>query len=134
MLVKNFSRHELNEDQIKALVEIFGKVEVSKPLAPFFAGAEDVAEKVNGSVSALVVPWNMILKADALNMIERGTILIAWSADENARKRGRFALRGVETFEFVNDGSGNDISFDEYKFVPTVETDFKTGEVFPYQD
>ena len=132
MLIRNFSRHDLNADQFDLLKKIFGDdVEVSPPLKPFFRSAKHLARSINGATSCLVAPSSLLLEAMAESLLDEATI-IAWVADEDARERGRFACRGMNVFWISLTGG---VVWDASQTCsPTVEQNLRTGEVFPYGD
>ena len=127
--VKNFSRHDFNADQVRVLPELFPGAELGAPLAPFFKSAEDFASKVSGTTSSVVVPMEIMLDALSAGLLADGTILITWRADEEARKRGRFASRGVAAYRLREGRWEKVVSRD---MVPTVEVGFQDGMVVPY--
>jgi len=127
--IKNFSRHDFSADQIAALEEVFPGYKLGEAENVFFKGPEDLSGHVSGEVASLVAPWDMILEALSRGLIAPGTTLIAWSADQAARKRGAHAARGMKAFRY--DGGWSIVA--EMVIEPTVEVDFKTGEVSSYQ-
>ena len=126
--VKNFSRHDFNADQVRVLPELFPGAELGAPLAPFFKSAEDFASKVSGTTSSVVVPMEIMLDALSAGLLADGTI-ISPPRDEEARKRGRFASRGVAAYRLREGRWEKVVSRD---MVPTVEVGFQDGMVVPY--
>lgn len=127
--VKNFSRHRFNGDQRCALLENNYTPE-DGARSPFFKNARDLTEQTQGEIASIVAPMGMLLEALATGHIFGwDTTIINWIADEDARKRGRFAVRGMQVFQ-VQDGKV--ILLNQVEIDPLVESDFKTGEEFPY--
>jgi hypothetical protein len=129
--VRNFSRHGFNADQEKALRKVFPGCTLGAPESPFFTDATDVGAKVSGATASLVVPWDLLLDALAEGNLAAGTTLVAWRADESARKRGRFAATAVTVFTLTAAGTWEKVTRRE--ITPTVETDFRTGETTAYE-
>ena len=127
--VQNVSRHNLNRDQIALVTEWVGsgEFEVTPPQKPFFTSAGDVVGRLSGKVSVAVVPMALLL--EAIWDLEPGTTILTFEADQAARKRGRFAASGMSVF--VWDEHGPQLTW-RRAYSPTVEQDFRTGEVFPY--
>lgn len=131
MFVHNFSRHDFNGDQVVALKQVFGEgVALGQPEAPFFKDVNDLVAKVSGEVASLVVPWDLLMEAIAGQMFAAGTTLIAWRADEAARKRGAFAAKGVTVYDLRVGGAWAKSA--QADISPTEEVNFQTGEVAPY--
>lgn len=133
-MVKNFSRHPFNTDQ-KALLTEAGYEFNDEIIAPFFRDAKDFVKQTTGEISqtiSVVAPMNILLEvlASEENQNYNATLLV-WRADEIARKRGRFATRGLQLFHILH---RKIILLASYDAIPTVENDFKTGEEFPYQE
>lgn len=127
MKIRNISQHPFNQDQVVAIQGYYGEVEVGEPEKKFFNSGVDVVETVNGGVASLVAPFELVL--DALLLGLKGQIIV-WRADANARKRASFAARGIKIYDFKGDGTF-EVAY-EAAITPTVEGDFKTGEIKPY--
>ncbi len=130
MVVQNFSRHPLSVDQVQAIRGFFDpETEISDPLNTFFKGAEDFATQVSAKVSSIVVPADILLEAQANGLLSIDTVLIFWRADEDSRKRGRFAARAMKVFSL---DIGNKWNVDIVVIQPTVESDIQTNQTFAY--
>lgn len=128
--IKNFSRHLFNADQVVALEAAGYIADEEGARAPFFTSAADFAEKVGGCIAAAVLPGDILRDCWAGEAtIPDGTILVGWRTDVAARKRGRFAVRGIVAHEW-RDGAPVRILNEE--IMPTVENDFGTGAEFNY--
>ena len=144
--VSNFSRHDLNVDQVAAIKAVLPSAQIGETLKPFFTGADDVRSKLNGKVSVAVVPGAMLLEVEADQGFAEGTVILAFEADQAARKRGRFAARGLKVFEWVEKHAyigGPFVTTPRYigpvltsetAIVPTVENNFSDGQEFPYEE
>lgn len=132
--VKNFSRHKFNSDQLDALSKKGSKMSLQRnhALSPFFKDSADLIRQTQHGICSLVAPMGLLLEAIASGNAISGwnAIIIDWVADEAARKRGRFATRGMRIFR-VDEGSVELIH--SATFDPEVENDYKTGEEFPYE-
>lgn len=84
---------------------------------------------MSAKVSSVVVPGDILLEAIATKKIETDTVLIFWVADEEARKRGRHASRGMKVFSL---DITNEWRVDKIDISPSVELDMKTNEAFSY--
>lgn len=145
--VLNFSRHPFNSDQVNALQDA-GYDYDPAPRKPFFKDGADFLGQVKGCVASAVVPSHILL--DALQIMSRpgnhdwsgsSITLISWTADQDARSRGRFATTGMVVTSIQAgpqcdncwvDGNnaitvGITLTVD---ITPTVENDFKTGQEF----
>lgn len=138
MLVQNCSRHNLNSDQITALRVIFGDdVEVSPPKNPFWELSQEFIDDVWGTAAAVVVPDHILLEVLSMKPQhfpnEEMTQIISWVADKAARLRGHYACAGVKVFNLVPTNQGLVVEVKKRLEVdPSVEVDFRTGEVMPY--
>jgi len=148
-MIYNYSRHDLNADQLAALEVAFGEVEVSPPLNPFFVSAEDVKKKLDGKTSVAVIPGALLLEVMTGDGFRAGTTIVVFRADQSARKRGRFAAIGMQVFQwqeinlpmtwgepFAVEGGCSVVKpvlIHKSEITPTVEQDFRTGELFPYE-
>ena len=129
MEVKNFSRHGFSTDQRTVLVEMFPGTELGAPQAPFFKGSEDFGAKVSGTTSSVVVLMEILLDALSEGLLEDGTVLLTWRADEAAKKRARFAARGIAAYRL---GGGRWEKILSRSIEPTVEVGFQDGKEVPY--
>lgn len=158
MKIENYLRHPFNIDQVDAIRRVFPDAEIGKPLKPFFDDASDFIAKVGGKTSSAVVPGDIFRDCWARQSfgsmyddpsgsgIPVNTVIIGWRTDLEARKRGRFAVRGIVVHEWqkvifsANCAGEPDcygaivmpVEIIRVDLVPTVESDFRTGEEFPY--
>jgi hypothetical protein len=135
MKIQNFSRHELNTDQKEAILDAFPRATFGPALAPFFKDASDLASKINGKTSVAVIPGALLLDTIAGQMIASGTSILVFDLDQAARKRGRFAARGLKVFEFVVGVPSGIVQLHRTwhkTIVPTIENSFSDGEEFVY--
>lgn len=129
LLVINNSRHEFNDDQVRALrANGFDPEEQAR--SPFFNDAQDLADEIAHRVTHTIFPGDLLLECWADGLIPDGTVLIKWRADDAARARGRFAARGLVMFEWRD---GRPVVVLDDAIQPTVEVDLRTGEQFEYQ-
>jgi hypothetical protein len=99
--------------------------------APFFQSAADFVEQIGGKVVSAVLPGDILRDCWAGEaVIPDGTVLVGWRTDQSARKRGRFAVRGLVIHEFA---AGAPVKIWDMAVHPVVESDFRTGEQFPYE-
>ena len=136
--VQNFSRHDLNKDQKEAVLALFPDAEFGEPLKPLFRDEAHLRERLDGQVSVAVVPGPMLLGlwADRDAALSEGTTIIIFEADQAARKRGRFAARGIRVFKWQWVDPGVFMVAPRLthsvEIVPTVENNFSDGKAFPY--
>lgn len=128
--IDNFSRHPLSVDQITAIREMFGdEVVIGEPQAPFFEDAVHFSSCVSGRIASVVAPADFLLEAQTDGLLAKGTVLLFWRADQEARKRGNHASRALLRFTLMDSGWVKDsVSID-----PTVEISFKDGAVYKYK-
>lgn len=127
--VENYSRHPFNSDQIGVLKSEEFEPE-SGARAPFFEDAQDFVAQVGGKTVSAVVPGDILRDCWAGDAtIPDGTTLVGWRTDKDARKRGRFAVRGMVVHRWERGGPTKLL---DTEIEPTVENDFRTGEEFPY--
>ena len=129
VVVENFSRHAFNRDQ-RSVLNLVGLEAADGARAPFFHSAADFVEQIRGKVVSAVLPGDILRDCWAANLIPDGTVLVGWRTDQSARNRGRFAIRGLVIHEFV---AGAPVKIWDMEVEPIVESDFRTGEQFPYQ-
>jgi len=154
--VENFSRHPFNVDQRRALLDA-GYEPEDRARAPFFKDIEDLLTQVGGKIVSAVIPGDIIwdcwarMSFGAADVspqmgIPVNTTIIGWRTDESARRRGRFAVRGIvvhrwEQVWFPANKIGEPDCWGyvvipqviyEREIAPTVENDFQSGEEFPY--
>lgn len=127
--VNNFSRHNLNQDQINA-IQTWRNIEIGETLKPFFTSAEHLRSQIDGQTSVVVAPGAMLLElwADPQPLTD-GTRIIQFGADQSARKRGCFAATALTIFAWVN---GRPVKIHQEVIAPTVEQNFRSGEIVPY--
>jgi len=127
--VSNFSRHDLNVDQVRA-IQTWREMEIGLTLKPFFTSAEHLRSQIDGQTSVVVAPGAMLLELWADHQpLADGTRIIQFGADQSARKRGCFAATSITIFAWVN---GRPVKIHQEAIVPTVEQSFRSGEVTPY--
>lgn len=132
MYIKNFSRHELNTDQIKAVRSVVEDAEFGVPSSPFFTGVRHLYESINGHVSVIVAPGAMLLElwsAQVGTGLSGETVILVFESDQAARKRGRFAATKLKVFRWV---SGAPALTDIVAIEPTVENNFSDGAECSY--
>jgi hypothetical protein len=159
MLVKNFSRHPFNPDQLKALQLVAEALKLAlmpgEHETPFFANADHFIKMIGGQIASAVVPGDILRDCwsqtpagnpkDTLpGGIPEGTILIGWRTDKAARTRKRFAIRGITVhrwnrvvFPVTPTAKGAMIIpqlIFEAIISPTIENNFSDGKEFPYQE
>ena len=127
-MLKNFSKHYLNEDQITLLNKI-GYAEIDpEPIAPHWKNATIFINDVERTTIVAVVPAHILLEAIANHVTVN---IIMFEADQAARRVGKFATKRVKEFKIIN-GIIEEIREAEID-APTVAVDFRTGEEVPYE-
>jgi len=130
VVVENFSRHPFSRDQ-RSVLNLLGLEAAEGARAPFFEGAADFVKQIGGQVVSAVLPGDILRDCwTGEAVIPDGTVLVGWRTDQSARNRGRFAIRGLVIHEFV---AGAPVKIWDMEVEPIVESDFRTGEQFPYQ-
>lgn len=127
--VRNFSRHPFNPDQVRALADAFPGTDPGAPETPLFKDARDFGSRVSGETASAAVPVEILLDALSSGLLGDGTVLIIWAADPAARKRARFATRGIAAYRLA-DGRWQKIV--DIGLEPTVEVGFQDGKEVPY--
>lgn len=107
----NYSRHPLNIDQQNCLRKlfpadsgeedgypIFGALEFSEPMQKHWKSGKEFFEDMNGKFAVCVVPGDILGEAlwYASQADVSGMEIVNSITDESARKRGRFACRGMQ--------------------------------------
>jgi len=127
-MLKNFSKHYLNKDQIR-LLDKLGYAEVDpEPIAPHWENSTTFVNDVEHSTIVAVVPAHILLEAIAKHVTVN---IIMFEADQAARKIGKFATKKVKEFKIKN-GIIEEIREAEID-APSVAVDFRTGEEVPYE-
>jgi hypothetical protein len=129
-ICRNYSRHPFNSDQRTALISV-GLIPEEGARAPFFKDSSDLIKKTEGQVASLVAPMGLLLEALAADETGKwSAIIVDWTADESARKRGCFAARAMRVFSI---GWGVVMLEKTIPIEPTKENDFRTGEELLYK-
>lgn len=129
-MIYNCSRHPMSSDQLEAL-KLFDLAPVSPPLNIFFEDAKQLASILNEKRQCvLIAPWEYLLDMLIDNLLEPYVSLYFFKVDEQARQRGRYAIRGVYRYTYKRNG---DWSREFKPCVPQVEVGMVTGEEYPYQ-
>jgi hypothetical protein len=147
-----------NPDQIQAIQLVAEALDLdlepSEHETPFFTDADHFIKMVGGQVASAVIPGDILRdcwsqtpagnpKDELTGGIPEITILIGWRTDPAARKRKRFAVRGITVhrwqrvlFPVTSANVGAMIIpkliFDA-KLTPTVENNFSDGKEFAYE-
>jgi hypothetical protein len=136
MYVRNFSKHDLNGDQRRALRKGLGEVRFESPSAPFFQSAAHLRQSIEGHTSVVVAPGAMLLElwAEATERpMQFGTTIVVFGQDQAARQRGRFAAASISIFGWMErDGYPQPTLVYQADICPTVENNFSDGQEFPY--
>lgn len=136
--VRNISRHPLNIEQKNVLVARFCSfVRIGEPENIFFNTPEDFRNLVEGTtpgdVLAAVVPTHILLSALSQPLPVPEIRLLTWHAHPEARQQGGFGLAGYSLFNIKADGRTWRIEETRVDgLIPSVITDFQTGESRPF--